>query len=306
MIAVLCLNILLEKTDIDVPHGTIVESLEEPGHRLGDGGLEVLDELVGVLIEELVHGLGQLVGLAIEQVVHLDVEAADVDCDVGILVNDDPVVSDVELRLPCHSGVAELCDVGSGIVCLELQDGDLSLDDVLAHRLGGGAEHAHLDSPGVLVSLDVEKLMLRQSGNLIVSELDVNIDDGILQVEGDLVQDEGVGPGDAELGNPGLHVGLDRHGQVSQAGVQVPTTAGALLQVFLDFRNLTWQNYFKINNESLIIHFNRSSCMTKIMKLYFFQQSIHRRIGLYSLNFYSSLKNIICISKSDFLTIITN
>ena len=156
-------NILLEETDIDVPHGSIVESLEEPGHRLGNGGLEVLDELVGVLIEELVHGLGQLVGLAVEQVVHLDVEATDVDCDFGILVNDDPVVSDVELRLPCHGGVAELCDVGSGIVRLELQDGNLALDDVLAHRLGGGDEHAHLDSPGVLVSLDVEKLMLRQS-----------------------------------------------------------------------------------------------------------------------------------------------
>ena len=67
----------------------------------------------------------------------------------------------------------------------------------------------------------------------------MNIDDGILQVEGDLVQDEGVGPGDAEIGDPGLHVGLDRHGQVSQAGVQVTATASALLQVFLDFGNLT-------------------------------------------------------------------
>ena len=77
------------------------------------------------------------------------------------------------------------------------------------------------------------------TGNLIVSKLDMNIDDGILQVEGDLVQDEGVGPGDAEVGDPGLHVGLDGHGEVRQAGVQVAATAGALLQVFLDFGNLT-------------------------------------------------------------------
>lgn len=77
------------------------------------------------------------------------------------------------------------------------------------------------------------------TGNLIVSKLDMNIDDGILQVEGDLVQDEGVGPGDAEVGDPSLHVGLDGHGEVRQAGVQVKATAGALLQVFLDFGNLT-------------------------------------------------------------------
>ena len=65
----------------------------------------------------------------------------------------------------------------------------------------------------------IQKCLPLLTGNLIVSKFDMNIDDGILQVEGNLVQDEGVGPGDAKVGDPGLHVGLDGHGEVPQAGV---------------------------------------------------------------------------------------
>eukprot|EP00493_Phyllostaurus_siculus_P001687 UN01696 len=52
-------------------------------------------------------------------------------------------------------------------------------------------------------------------------------------------QNEGVRLGNAKLGDPGLHVRLDGHGEVRQTCVQVPTAAGALLQVFLDFGHLT-------------------------------------------------------------------
>ena len=75
--------------------------------------------------------------------------------------------------------------------------------------------------------------------DLILRELHVNINDRILQVERDLVEDEWVCLGDAELGDPGLHVGLDGHGQVGQTRVQVLATVGALLQVIFDFGNLT-------------------------------------------------------------------
>ena len=54
---------LLEHADVDVADRAVVETLEEAGDGLGDGGLEVLDELVCVLVQELVHGLGQLVSL---------------------------------------------------------------------------------------------------------------------------------------------------------------------------------------------------------------------------------------------------
>ena len=86
------------------------------------------------------------------------------------------------------------------------------------------------------------------TGDHVVSEHDVNINDWIIQVECDLIQDEGVCLGNAKLGDPGLHVGFDGHGEVRQTGVQVPTAAGALLQVFLDFGHLTCQiSRFKMN-----------------------------------------------------------
>jgi len=44
----------LEYTNINVPDGTVVETLEEARDGLGNGRLEVLDELVSVLVEELV------------------------------------------------------------------------------------------------------------------------------------------------------------------------------------------------------------------------------------------------------------
>ena len=53
----------------------------------------------------------------------------------------------------------------------------------------------------------------------VVSELDMNINDGVLQVECDLVQNKGVGLGYPQLGDSGLNVGLDGHGEVRQAGV---------------------------------------------------------------------------------------
>ena len=61
---------LLEHTDVDVADGAVVETLQEAGDGLGDGGLEVLDELVRVLVQELVHGLGELVGLQCRLVLH--------------------------------------------------------------------------------------------------------------------------------------------------------------------------------------------------------------------------------------------
>ena len=61
---------LLEHTDVDVADGAVVETLQEAGDGLGDGGLEVLDELVRVLVQELVHGLGQLVSLQCHLVLH--------------------------------------------------------------------------------------------------------------------------------------------------------------------------------------------------------------------------------------------
>ena len=61
---------LLEHTDVDVTDGAVVETLQEAGDGLGDGGLEVLDELVRVLVQELVYGLGQLVSLQCHLVLH--------------------------------------------------------------------------------------------------------------------------------------------------------------------------------------------------------------------------------------------
>ena len=65
---------LLEHTDVDVADGAVVETLEEAGDGLGDGGLEVLDELVRVLVQELVHGLGQLVSLQCHLVLSIYVD----------------------------------------------------------------------------------------------------------------------------------------------------------------------------------------------------------------------------------------
>ena len=43
---------LLEHTDVDVADGAVVETLQEAGDGLGDGGLEVLDELVTLLVHK--------------------------------------------------------------------------------------------------------------------------------------------------------------------------------------------------------------------------------------------------------------
>ena len=65
---------LLEHADVDVADRAVVETLEEAGDGLGDGGLEVLDELVRVLVQELVHGLGQLVSLQCHLVLSIYVD----------------------------------------------------------------------------------------------------------------------------------------------------------------------------------------------------------------------------------------
>ena len=65
---------LLEHADVDVADSAVVETLEEAGDGLGDGGLEVLDELVRVLVQELVHGLGQLVSLQCHLVLSIYVD----------------------------------------------------------------------------------------------------------------------------------------------------------------------------------------------------------------------------------------
>ena len=75
---------------INIGHGRVVESLHEARDRLGNCRLEVFDELVGVLVEELVNSFGQAVSLSSEQVVHLDVETAQLDCDVWISIDDQP------------------------------------------------------------------------------------------------------------------------------------------------------------------------------------------------------------------------
>ena len=83
---------------INIGHGRVVESLHESRDRFGNSWLEVFDELVGVLVEELVNSFGQAVSLSSEQVVHLDVETAQLNCDVWISIDDQPNLNSVTFQ----------------------------------------------------------------------------------------------------------------------------------------------------------------------------------------------------------------
>jgi len=155
----------LEYTNINVPDGTVVETLEEARDGLGNGRLEVLDELVSVLVEELVDSLGKLISLAVEQILHFDVETANINSDVRIFVNNNPVVPDVKLGLASDGGVGELSDIGRGVISFQLKNSNFALDDVLANRLGVWDEHGHLDGSGFFVCIDINQFVLSKSCN---------------------------------------------------------------------------------------------------------------------------------------------
>ena len=94
----------LKSIQINISNCAVVETFHETRHRLGNGGLEVFDELVRVLVQELVHGLCKTVGFSAEQVLHLDVEPAQLNSDVWITIDDKSAILNFKLSNPIDSG----------------------------------------------------------------------------------------------------------------------------------------------------------------------------------------------------------
>ena len=157
----------MEDAGINVGHSTVVETLEEARDGVRDGSLEFINELVCVLVEEFVHSLSQGRGLSTKQILKLDVETSESDFDIRLPIDHQslhpPDVLDGQLGDALHGGVGELGGVGSRGFGLQLEDGNLPVDDVLTYGLGGGQEHLGSDGLGFFISLDVNQLMLRET-----------------------------------------------------------------------------------------------------------------------------------------------